>query len=108
MTEDQSEKLVNAIIGHGDSVGGNLVYLKSFLQVRQEDQQAFMEKLQQDQQTFLTQQREASDKAQATAHRAAKFSAFAAGAAAVAALLSAYADLRPWVGSVTAEQGKAK
>lgn len=102
MTEDQSEKLVNAIIGHGNSVGGNLVHLKSFLQGRQEDQQAFLDKLQQDQQTFLTQQREASDKAQATAHRAAQLSALAAVAAAVAAGFSAYADVRPLVATATA------
>ena len=73
------DRLVKAIEGHGDQLGGNLVYLKVFLQKQQNEQQAFM-----------AEQREASDRAQATAHRAALFSAIAAGAAAIAAILQAY------------------
>lgn len=80
MTDEQLNRLVEAVHAHGDQLGGNLVYLK-----------AFLERLRQDDRTFLAEQRAASEAAQSRAHWTAIFSAFAAGAAAVAAMVQAYA-----------------
>jgi anti-sigma-K factor RskA len=80
--DDQLNKLVGAIHGHGDQIADNLVLLKKFLAARQEDQQK-----------FLAEQREASDKAQSKSYRAAFWSAIAAGAAACAAVVQAYAAI---------------
>ena len=82
MTDAQFDRLVNALQGHGDQIGGNLVHLKRFL-----------ERLQQQDQTFLAEQRAASERAQDKAHRTSMFAAIAAGAAALAAISQAYAAL---------------
>lgn len=83
VTDDQIDRIVEAVVGHGNQLGGNLVHLKRFL-----------ERLQQEQHQFLAEQRAASDAAQKKAHWTAVFSAIAAGAAALAAGLQAYAALR--------------
>ena len=75
MTDDQVERLAKAVNEHGNQLGGNLVYLKKFMDAQREAQQK-----------FLTEQREASDKAQRMASIAAIFSAVAAGIAAYAAV----------------------
>jgi hypothetical protein len=84
MTDEQVKFLVAAVAGHGDQLGGNLVHLKRFT-----------ERLQQEQQMFLAEQRTASDAAQKKAHWSAIFSAIAAGAAAIAAIIQAYTS---WIG----------
>lgn len=81
MTDEQMNRLVEAVHSHGDQLGGNLVHLKRFF-----------ERLQNEEQAFLAEQRAASDAAQNRAHRTAMFSAIAAGAAAIAALLQAYSS----------------
>jgi 2,4-dienoyl-CoA reductase-like NADH-dependent reductase (Old Yellow Enzyme family) len=81
MTDEQLKQITEAIHGHGDQLAGNLVHLKRFT-----------ERLQQEQQTFLAEQRTASDAAQTKAHWSAIFSAIAAGGAAIAAILQAYAS----------------
>jgi hypothetical protein len=78
VNDDQIERLVGAAATHGDQLAGNLVHLKRFLERKQEEQQA-----------FLAEQRALSDKAQDKAHRTAMWSAIAAGAAAVAAIIQA-------------------
>ncbi|WP_309623372.1 hypothetical protein [Novosphingobium sp.] len=83
MTDEQFERLVNAVQVHGDQLGGNLVHLKRFL-----------ERLKQDEQSFLAEQRAASDRAQDKAHRTAIFSAIAAAAAAIAAIFQAYTAIQ--------------
>lgn len=80
MIDDQVERIVKAVNEHGDQLGGNLVHLKRFLDAQREAQQK-----------FLAEQRDASDKAQMKASRAAMFSAVAAGIAACAAIAQAYA-----------------
>lgn len=77
---DDTERIAKAIEAHGDQLGGNLVHLKRFLDAKQIEQQEFLE-----------QQRLASEAAQGRAHRAALWSALAAGAAAIAAIFQAYA-----------------
>lgn len=86
MTDDQIKRLVNAIGGHGDQLGGNLVFLKAFLQKERQEQEAFLAKQQEAQQAFLAEQRAASDKAQALANRSAMWAAVATGLAALGAL----------------------
>jgi ABC-type transporter Mla subunit MlaD len=78
MKQEQSDSVVEAILAHGDQLGGNLVHLKRFLQ-----------RLQNEQRDFLREQRLASDVAQTTANRSARWSAMAAVAAALAAFVQA-------------------
>jgi predicted negative regulator of RcsB-dependent stress response len=79
MKDEKLDQLIEAVGAHGDQLGGNFVHLKRFL-----------ERLQTEQLTFLAEQRLASDQAQQKAYRAAFWSAVAAGAAALAALVQAY------------------
>jgi phage portal protein BeeE len=105
LTDEQLDRLANAIIGHGNNLADNLVLLKKFLQARQEEQQKFLQarqeeqekfldRQQHEQQAFLAEQRLASDKAQTTAKWTAVFAALAACATAIAAAISAYADIQ--------------
>jgi hypothetical protein len=80
MIDEQVDRLVKAVNEHGDQLGGNLVHLKRFLDAQRKAQQK-----------FLAEQRDASDKAQMRASRAAMFSAVAAVIAACAAIAQAYA-----------------
>ena len=82
MAEDETGRFVRALETHGDQLGNNLVHLKRFLKGLQEEQQS-----------FIAEQREASDAAQKKSYRAAFWSAVAAGAAALAAGIQAYAAL---------------
>jgi hypothetical protein len=79
VTEDELNKLANAIIEHGNQLGINLVHFKGFL-----------ERLQGDQQTFLSELQAASDRTQRRASRAAVASAIAAIFAAAAAGAQTY------------------
>lgn len=85
MTDEQLERLAQALAAHGDQLGGNLVLLKKFLAAREEEQRK-----------FLAEQREASDRAQAKANWTAIFAAIAAGAAAVAALVQTSVAVIDW------------
>ena len=77
--EEAQDPLVKAIVGHGNQLGDNLVFLKNFLAARQVEQQTFMAELQ-----------AAGDRTQRRATNAAIFSAVAALFAAVAAGTQAY------------------
>jgi hypothetical protein len=79
VTDEQANKVADAIGGHGNDMGRNLVHLKRFLADQQVQQQKFFSQLQ-----------AASDKAQRKAALAALWSAIAAGAAAIAASFQAY------------------
>lgn len=80
MTGQENDPIAEAIIGHGNQLGGNLVHLKNFLQAERKAQE-----------TFLAEQREASDRAQEKAHRTAKWAMLATFFAAAAAAFQAYA-----------------
>lgn len=82
MTDEQVNRIIDAVVGHGNQLGVNLVHLKAFLKGLQEEQHQ-----------FLAEQRAASDRAQSKAHWTAIFAAIAAGAAAVAACVQSYAAL---------------
>lgn len=86
MNDDQANLLINAVQGHGDNLSDSLYLLGQFLKRLQDDQQRFLADLQ-----------AASEKAQTRANRAAFWSAVAAGAAALAAAVQAYAAVRPLI-----------
>jgi hypothetical protein len=88
LNDEQLDRLVQVIAGHGDQLGGNLVYLKGFLKAQQEEQHK-----------FLTEQREKSDRAQLRANWTAVFAAIAAGAAALAAIAQASVAVMEWRGA---------
>lgn len=85
MNDEQSEKLIQTIAGHGDQLGGNLVHLKQFLGGQEAEQRK-----------FLAEQREASDRAQEKANRTAVWAAVAAVAAAVATIVQASVAIVDW------------
>ena len=78
MNDEQISKIVDALGGHGDQIGGNLVRLKQFT-----------ERLQGEQQEFLRQLSISNEASQAKAAKSATWSAIAAGAAAIAAIVQA-------------------
>lgn len=79
MKDDHADKLIDTVREHGNQLSTNLGFLKHFLA-----------RLQREQHEFLAEQRQASDRAQKSANRAAIFSAIAAGAAALAAIVQAW------------------
>lgn len=78
MTDEQVSQVVDAVKGHGNQSADNLIHLKRF-----------MERLQKEQHQFLKEQRAASDAAQRMASWAAVWSAVAATAVAVTAIVQA-------------------
>ncbi len=79
MTDEQAERLIHTLREHGNQLGSNLAFLKTF-----------MDRLQQEQREFLAEQHKATEKAQKNATRAAIASAVAAVAAAAAAVIQAW------------------
>ncbi|HET9811713.1 MAG TPA: hypothetical protein VFP53_08470 [Sphingomicrobium sp.] len=82
MSTERKEEIADAIREHGNQLGSNLVYLKTFLEGQR--------KLQAE---FLADQSRKNEKIQSRATRAAVWSAVAAIAAAVAAILQALASM---------------